>query len=134
MSTFFKYLSMSTIALCFDYLTYFFLLQYFYMNSPIAAVIGYAMGLLVAYGLISKKVFVNGWLRNKSGFEVGLFILSGMLGMGSTYLVISMSLYVFQSGPYIAKLLAVTVSFLVVYCFRKWVVFRVPFSKVHRDY
>jgi len=94
------------------------------MTLPQAAVCGYTLGLFVAYFLISRKVFKNGWLADKKHFEILLFILSGLLGIGLTYLSVKLYIYFFGEQINSAKLFAVIISFTGVYIFRKFYVFK----------
>ena len=119
-----KYLLASAAALVVDYGCYWALGAYQIMDLSAAAVVGYALGLVVAYFLISRTIFVDGWLRDKKQYEILLFGLSGLLGIALTYS--SVLLFVSIFGEYIhgAKLVAVGISFFGVYLFRRCVVFR----------
>lgn len=126
---FLRYLGVSAIALSVDYLTYLILLTLGNFSLPAAAVIGYMIGLIVAYLLISKNVFQSGWLKNKQSLQMCLFFVSGLLGISTTYAVVLIGTSSFGFGPYYAKLIAVIISFCVVYLFRRYVVFRSPSIK-----
>jgi len=120
----FKYFAVSLIALLFDYSIYLLVIEIFFLPINLAGTIGYAFGLVLAYFLISKKVFNDGWLKNKRGFEILLFALSGSLGILLTFM--SMTFYTnnFDQDPHFAKMIATLISFIGVYLFRKLVVFK----------
>lgn len=121
---FIKYFLASAIALVVDYGTYWSLVKVKAMDLPTAAVAGYAVGLVVAYFLISQGVFTNGWLRERRKIEALLFALSGLLGIGLTYVSVALFVMLFGESVHGAKLVAVAISFAGVYLFRKTVVFR----------
>ena len=121
---FVKYFLASALALLVDYGTYWALARLKVLDLPGAAVAGYTVGLTVAYGLISRGVFANGWLREKRRYEVLLFALSGLLGIGLTYLAVFLFVSIFGESIHGAKLVAVGISFVGVYLFRKAIVFR----------
>ncbi|MEI6839154.1 MAG: GtrA family protein [Alcaligenaceae bacterium] len=121
---FLRYLLASGIALGVDYGIYRLAAQQGHIDLPQAAVVGYLSGLIVAYFLIGERVFTEGWLKHRKIFEALLFVSSGILGLIMTYLVVTA--FVFLFGPMLneAKLVAVIFSFLGVYLFRKFVVFK----------
>lgn len=124
MIEFCKYFIVSVIALCADYATYWAIASRKILDLPLAAVIGYASGLIIAYVLMTRNVFKNGWLRDKKYVEFLMFLISGGLGMLLTYGVVWLAVESIGDKPLIAKTLAVGVSFVGVYLFRKLVVFR----------
>lgn len=121
---FIRYLLASGIALGVDYGIYRLTAQQGHIDLPQAAVVGYLSGLIVAYFLIGERVFTEGWLKQRKFFEALLFIFSGLLGLLITYLVVTGFVVLF--GPMLneAKIVAVICSFLGVYLFRKFVVFK----------
>lgn len=121
---FLKYVLASALALLVDYGCYFFLANNQLLDLPRAAVVGYTLGLIVAYFLIADKVFQNGWLKNKKHIEAFLFLLSGLLGIILTYSAVKVVLLFFGERIILAKLIAVVVSFIGVYIFRKFYVFK----------
>ncbi len=114
----------SGIALAIDYGVYRFVALQGQIDLPHAAVVGYLSGLIVAYFLIEKGVFKDGWLKHRRILEAALFVCSGMLGLIITYVVVRAFVYLF--GPMLneAKIVAVAFSFIGVYLFRKFVVFK----------
>ena len=121
-----KYVSASAAALLVDYGVYWLIARKELLTLPQAAVVGYLAGLVVAYFLISGRIFKEGWLKSKKIYELLLFVGSGLLGTAITYGTVK--LYVLLVGTDInqAKFAAIVVSFFSVYGFRKWVVFRRP--------
>ena len=120
---FVKYFVASLLALLVDYSTYWFLAHNKFMELTFAGSTGYTFGLVVAYLLISNKVFNNGWLKKHRIYELLLFIISGILGLAITYFTISLYVTRFGENLHEAKLLAITFSFICVYIFRKFIVF-----------
>ena len=75
---------------------------------------------------MANQVFKDGWLREKKYAEFLMFLLSGALGMLLTYAVVWVVVESIGEKTLLAKTLAVGVSFIGVYLFRKWVVFKKP--------
>jgi putative flippase GtrA len=123
---FIKYAWISAIALLVDYTAYLMLVSNSLANIPESAVLGYLTGLVVAYYLLKKTIFRNGWLRHRRLFELLLFGTSGMLGVVVTFVVSSVVLGLLGERVHLTKLAAVAVSFLTVYAYRRLVVFRIP--------
>lgn len=121
---FYKYMAASFIALSFDYCIYLLALNTTLLTVPNAAALGYSAGLLFSYIFIKYRVFKHGWLSEKPRTEFSLFLISGMLGLFTTYIVTTYILILFGQRPQLAKLVAVIFSFFAVYFFRKVVVFR----------
>lgn len=124
-----KYLLASALAFLVDYSCYWALAGLLGIQLALAALAGYCAGLVVAYLIISRKVFAEGWLRSRRYHEAALFLLSGLLGMALTYS--SVAFYVNQIGDQVhgAKLSAAAVSFVGVYAFRRFIVFAAPGRK-----
>jgi putative flippase GtrA len=119
-----KYVFASAVALAVDYIIYRVNARYGNLALPEAAVAGYLGGLIVAYFLIGEGVFKEGWLKEKKLFEALLFIVSGLIGIAITYLTVTVFVYLFGSHPNQAKIVAVIFSFVSVYLFRKFFVFK----------
>jgi len=119
-----SYFLVSAIALCVDYASYYILAVNRLLDLPKASVVGYAIGLVVSYVLISGRVFTDGWLRNKKHYELILFFISGLFGIAITYLTVKLFVMVFGERIYLAKFTAVGVSFICVYLVRKYFVFK----------
>lgn len=121
---FLKYFAASFIALFVDYATYWLIVQSNIMGLTGAASFGYATGLIVAYFLIRKNVFSNGWLKERPAYEILLFGLSGALGIILTYSSVALYVMVLSENVHGAKLFAIAVSFVAVWFFRKKIVFK----------
>lgn len=122
---FVRYVIASAIALCVDYGSYWVIAETTNLALPTAAAIGYSIGLVVAYFLIANRVFKNGWLEHNANLELALFVLSGGLGIAITYAVVYFYLMLVGQSAHLSKLLAVALSFICVFLFRKLVVFRI---------
>jgi len=122
MIQFLRYSFVSLAALTVDYFCYIILIKFFMLQAEIAASISYLVGLLLAYFLLKKFVF-NFDVKYEVKVERILFFLSGLIGTFTTYLVTKTSMF-FYANPYVAKLNAVLLSFVIVYLFRKLYVFK----------
>jgi len=122
---FFKYFLVSLICLSIDFSFYLFLFYILNIDLDISATIGYVAGLIISYFLLTKYVFssVN---RKSLKFllrRVFLFLISGTVGAISTYSVVNIVVAIFGNNVYLAKAMAVMSSFLIVFLFRKFIVF-----------
>lgn len=118
-----KYSFFSFLALLVDYSVYFYLAILNIFSIEVAGVIGYSVGLVLAYFLIKKNVFINRKYNDDQFKEVMLFIFSGLIGIMSTYLTMYTYSYVYGEQINEAKLFAVLTSFFIVYFFRKKIIF-----------
>jgi putative flippase GtrA len=121
---FIKYTLASSLSLLVDYVTYILILHYSETALPTAAAAGYSTGIISSYFLISRKVFKNGWLKERRNTEFALFLVSVALGIGLTYTASAIVVMLLGNMINVAKLTAVVVSFIGVYMFRKHVVFQ----------
>ena len=121
---FIQYMLVSALALLVDYGCYWLLATYHVLELPQAAVAGYLAGIGVAYFLIAGRVFKNGWLKDQRLYEALLFATSGLLGVASTYLTVLLYVMTFGAQVNGSKMVAITISFISVYLFRKLVVFK----------
>ena len=122
---FLKYLIASAIALLADYLIYFFIAKHTLLELGAASIFGYCSGLFVSYFFISKRVFIEGWLRKRRFLEIMLFGLSGLLGLILTYSSVTFYSIVINKNIHEAKFFAIPISFIGVYFFRKYFVFKI---------
>lgn len=90
----------------------------------VSSAIGYSIGIIAHWAVSSNYVFIG---KKKSGAKLqlqrALFAGSAVLGLAITIGVVQI-LTDLGSGPLLAKLCAVIVSFTAVYITRKWGVFR----------
>lgn len=119
-----KYVAASAVALILDYSVYWILAVWLNVSVGMAAAAGYGAGLVLAYLLISTGVFARRWLSGRRGLEAALFGLSGLIGLVLTYVTATLVHDLAGGSLHAAKLAAVAVSFVTVYLFRKFVVFR----------
>ena len=120
---FIKYVLASAVSLFVDYLSYWIIFSVSNISLASSATIGYGTGLIISYFLIAGHVFKDGWLKKKKLLEIVLFIFSGMLGMIITYFTVLLYVYLLEEHVHISKLIAIFFSFILVYFFRKYVVF-----------
>lgn len=121
--TFARYFGASVVALIVDSAIYGIAILATIMPS-IAAAIGYSVGIVIHWMVSSNFVFIG---KKKTGAKLqlqrALFAGSALLGLGLTIGIVQM-LTTLGSGPILAKIAAVGVSFIAVYAARKWGVFR----------
>ncbi len=89
-----------------------------------AAVLGYTVGLIVAYWQMKKRIFQCGWLQDQRKSEFLMFGLSGLLGIGITFSTVQVGTSWLNQSATHSKAVAVVLSFASVYLFRKYFVFR----------
>ena len=123
--TFIRYGVVSVGALAVD-LGIFLVLLKMGMVSPIAAAIGYGVGIITHWTLSSRKVFqdrVSDRGTRQRTQQKAMFAVSALLG-----LVITMSIVgvgdALGLDPRIAKLMAIGISFALTYLLRNIVIFR----------
>lgn len=122
---FIRYFAVSLTALGIDYSTYIILINYKNIEIAEAAVIGYFVGFIFSYFLFSKVVFnVSNVNLKEKGKQIFLYLLSGFLGLAMTYVISSLSVLIIGNNIHAAKIIAVMISFIVVYLFRKYIVFK----------
>lgn len=117
------YTAISFVALVFDYGSYWLLADLAGLDLGAAAALGYSLGLVVSYVLLTRSVFVQRRLSSRRGFEMSLFALSGIIGLILTYSTVSLLHSFAGADMHGAKLAAIGISFVVVYLFRRIVVF-----------
>lgn len=113
----------SFVALLVDYGTYWLLAALWGVALGPAAAVGYVVGMAVSYLLLTQLVFLRRRHAERPAYEVWLFCLSGLLGVTLTYATVSILSNFAGADLHTAKLAAVVVSFVIVYLFRKRVVF-----------
>lgn len=92
------------------------------MAAPVAGVIGYSAGLVLHFLLSCRVVFDRKAVAKSNPRLFGEFALSGLLGIATTWIVISLATGA-GATPAIAKVLAVGVSFFLVFAVRRGIVF-----------
>ena len=123
--TFLRYVVVSVAALAVDMAVFLGLLQTG-LPSPIAAAIGYSVGIAAHWTISSRKVFqdrVSDRGTRERTQQKGMFVVSALLG-----LIVTMSIVGMGDGlgldPRIAKVMAIGISFVITYLLRNVVVFR----------
>jgi len=117
-----RYSAASALALALDF-TIYLLLTASAVRPSLAGVIGYAAGLALHYLLSVRFVFDARATRKVEARLVAEFALSGLAGMAVTALVIGAVADIAGLPVLLAKVLAATASFLVVFALRRTVVF-----------
>jgi putative flippase GtrA len=117
-----RYTVVSALALIVDFTVYL-LLGAGGMTGALAGAIGYACGLALHYMLSVRYVFDAAAAHKGRSRLITEFALSGLAGMAITALVIAVTVD-FGGMPLLpAKILAVGISFLIVFALRRSVVF-----------
>lgn len=116
------YTIVSAVALCVD-LAIFAALTSGGMRAAAAGIVGYAVGIVVHYGLSIRFVF-NTSTAAKAGLRRFVeFVVSGLIGLALTWLIIAVSTEALHLPALLGKIAAVGISFLVVFALRKGIVF-----------
>ena len=115
------YTAASAIALALDYAVYWLLAGRLGIGP--AAAVGYAVGLVLAYVLMSFGVFAHRARTRRRRSQAALFLVSGLIGLALTYVTATLVSRLTGGNLHAAKLTAVATSFVTVYLFRKFVVF-----------
>jgi putative flippase GtrA len=121
---FIKYLIVSCLAVTFDYSAYRGLFATHAFSKASSGTISYLIGLFLAYFLLKKYVFVGKIIDKKNHKEFLLFLVSGIVGAGTTYTTILLYEAIVSTEDHLAKILAMGLSFVIVYFFRKLLVFK----------
>jgi putative flippase GtrA len=116
-----RYSAASVLALALDFAIYL-LLTAGDMKPVLAGVLGYGAGLVLHFVLSSRFVFVAAAAK-AHGRRFGQFALSGLAGIGTTAVVMTIAADVAGLPGLTAKVLAAGASFLLVYWLRCTIVF-----------
>lgn len=116
-----RYSAASALALALDFATYL-LLTAGDMKPVLAGVLGYGAGLVLHFVLSSRFVFLGAAAKAHSR-RFGQFALSGLAGIGTTAIVMTIATDLAGLPGLTAKILAAGASFLLVYWLRCTVVF-----------
>lgn len=119
--TFTRYLAVSICALCVD-TALFLMLARIGLPAAWAAFTGYTAGIVVHWGLSIRFVFARNIRSTPTHAQRLSFVLSALVGLAITVGMVSV-LTTLGCAAVLAKAAAVTVSFIVVYMVRKYVVF-----------
>jgi putative flippase GtrA len=113
----------SSIAVSADYSIYWIIFSNHLLSQAYAASLSYLLGLLLAYFLLITFVFKKTRRKNKK-IETILFLISGLIGTLVTFITIKTYQHLYLTEAHLAKIIAISISFIIVYCFRKFFVFR----------
>ena len=114
------YTLISLIALFIDGSLYFVSVNLTNIYPPVLASISYSAGLILAYFLLLKFVYN----KANSGWTFFLFLTSGILGIISTFLSSFIFLKFIYNSAYLSKIFAVLVSYIIVFLYREYLVFK----------
>jgi putative flippase GtrA len=117
-----RYSAVSVVALAADFSFYIFLVS-IAVKASLAGVVGYALGMLVHYGLSSRLVFDTQRSKKPERRRFAEFLLSGFVGSALTGVVIALATQFLAAPPIAAKCLATVISFGVVFAIRRALVF-----------
>lgn len=121
-----SYLAVSAVACGVDFCVTM-AMTYAHTSAFIAAAAGYLLGLAVHWSLSVRFVFVRETASDgpEKRRQLMLFVLSGFVGLIATVAIYSSVMMMGGWAP-AAKALAVAVSFVLVYLFRRHLIFPLP--------
>jgi putative flippase GtrA len=93
------------------------------MRASLAGIIGYSVGLVLHYILSVRFVFDTSRAAKQGLRRFVEFVLSGAIGLGVTWLIITVSTELLHLPALIGKIAAVGVAFIVVFLLRRGIVF-----------
>jgi putative flippase GtrA len=120
---FIKYFSGSLLSLFVDLAIYYFCIYFNVLSPPIASIISYICGLMVMYFFSIHFVFKKLKFNKKRRLEASLFFLSGLIGVLITYSTVYIYFNLMGLSALTAKSVAIGLSFISVYAFRKIMLF-----------
>ena len=120
---FLKYLLVSMIAVAVDFSIYWVIFSNRILSQAYAGTLSYLLGLFIAYFLLITFVFKKSLWKNKK-IEIILFLISGLIGTSITFISIKTYQHLYLTETHLAKIIAISVSFIIVYFFRKFFIFR----------
>ena len=100
------------------------LVQAFGLRSGVSAGVGYMAGAVAHYSLSRRFVFSAGWLAGNRWTECAAFIGVGLCGLVATVGVVHLLSERIGMPVALAKVVAVLISFALVYLLRARLVFR----------
>jgi len=120
---FLRYFLVSLVALSVDLGIFSFALRVLAVPWAIAACLGFCAGLVTAYYLSIKYVFINRPLSFAPKTEFLTFAIIGVLGLLVTEIVLWLGIDCYQWNPEVSKLLAAVGTFLFNFLTRKFILF-----------
>ena len=120
-----RYLLVSGLALALDYASAW-VFASFGLWVPFATSLGYVVGLLLAFPMMRSFVFRTAGRK----FErLPLYLVSGLIGVSVTYATSYIVAELFGQGFHLTKILSAGLSFVTVFLFRNFLVFRTSISQ-----
>lgn len=120
---FIRYAVVSASALLIDLITYKYLSAQNLFSIPTNAALSYTVGLFWAYLVFILGIFKNGKLRKQPIREFTMFTMSGVVGVMISFAVTWVLSTTLLMNAWGAKLVAVAISFISVFAFRRKYVF-----------
>ena len=93
------------------------------MRPALAGISGYAVGLVLHYGLSVRFVFATSGSAKSSSRRFVEFVLSGLVGLCLTWAIIGATTEMLHLPALAGKIAAVGTSFIVVFLLRRGIVF-----------
>lgn len=122
------YLAASLVALAVDLGSFSLGLRVLHLGWPLAATLGFVLGVAVAYGLSIRWVFRQRRMADRQGHEFALFLLVGVCGLGLTQLVLWIGIGNLHLQPELVRMGAAGVTFAFNYAVRTLLLFRIRHS------
>ena len=119
-----KYTLVSALSLIVDYSIYISLIKLFDASTPLAASIGYIVGIFVHYVISRRYVFKAGPLSHRPAGEFLAYVVTGLVGLAVTAGTVLTLAAIGITNIYGTKSVAVVASFFGVYYLRRNVLFR----------
>ena len=117
---FFRYLLASVVALGIDLAFFSFGIRVLGFSWPIAAALGFILGVCTAYFLSIRFVFAKRKFRRAPLGEFLAFLSVGFIGLGLTQLTLWIGIELLNFNPELSKLLAAGFTFFSNFFVRKF--------------
>lgn len=119
----FRYSVLSAVCLLVDIGCYLVLIQVFGFYPPIAGALGYSIGLLLAYFLMTKYLWDNESVSTINIPRIALFICSGFIGTLFSAIIVFLVMNLIDHNVILAKMVSISIVFPLVFLLRKFIIF-----------
>lgn len=116
-----KYAIVGVANTLMDWVVYFVLTKFIYVEPWIANVVGYVVGMLSSF--VGNKFFTFKAKNTKTGIELVKFVIINMISLGVSTGVIALTTSVWSWNKYIAKILSTGTSMTINYIGSRFFVF-----------
>lgn len=123
---FFRYLLASFIALGVDLAFFSVGIRAIGLSWPVAAALGFFLGVCTAYFLSIRFVFLKRKFSRAPLGEFLVFFTVGVIGLGLTQLILWIGIELLKLNPEVSKLAAASVTFFFNFVVRKIALFSAP--------